>query len=187
MAEDTPSPIAVDGTRYHVDSDNVLREKHHHPGRPNKAEQLDIEMKVFACFKDKCKPKSAVKHTRLNIKTIKKYYKIFYKKIIYIHESEYFRNCRISKENTIFDLKKRKLILEKISDKLELKIDSLGENLTPKMQWLFLEQRKTQEVIAKLSLEINNLENTPTADVTLNQETAKIFKNQVVGGQAIAQ
>ena len=156
-------------------------------GRPSKAEQLVIKLKLLACFSEGYKPARAAREVEVNPKTARKYYRYLHNTIIENKETEFFNECRISKEEA--DLKISIIIdkLEQQEKTFATKINSLGQNLSPENQWMYTEYRKTQESIAKLELEKHNLKNSPTADLTLRKEANDILKKQLdLGGPSNA-
>lgn len=152
-------------------------------GRPSKEEQLDIQIRLLSCFAKHYKITRAAREVGVNRKTAAKYYKFLYGKIIKNKEKEFFEGCRIAKEFAILKISIRIEKLEEQSKIFETKINSLGQNLSPENQWIYVENRKTQEAIAKLEKEIQNLECSPTADLTLTKDVNDSLKKRAeLGG-----
>lgn len=149
----------------------------HGPGRPSKAEQLAIEKKLWPYFEDGCKPGRAAYETGINVKTVRKYFRIWHAKYISAQGPEFFKNCRLSNGRTILELDTMIFKLEKRCDELEAAIGSLGP--IQDKRWMYIEYRKIQELLSKLYVEMNNLENTSTADVTLKTDGDEILKKKM--------
>lgn len=147
-------------------------------GRPSKEDQLDIKIKLLTCFTKRYTITRAAKEVGVNRKTAARYRKYMHSKIIENKEDEFFERCRIAKEFAILKISIRIEKLEEQSKIFETKINSLGQDLSPENQWLYVEYRKIQESIAKLEKEIQNLECSPTADLILTKDVNDVIKKR---------
>jgi hypothetical protein len=143
-------------------------------GRPSIVDQIEIEKTLWPYFESEYKAQRAADETEINIKTVRRYFRIWREKYISVQGPEFFKNCRLSNGRTILELNEVISKLEKRSDELDVAIESLGS--IQDKRWMYSEYRKMQESLSKLYVQRNNLENAPTADVTLDAKVAELRK-----------
>ncbi len=146
-------------------------------GRPTLAEQSEIERQLWPYFEQRYKPDRVAYETGINVKTVRRYFRIWHEKYISVQGPEFFKNCRLSNGRTILELDNEILEMKKRSAELDVAIKSSGP--IHKKRWLYSEYRKTKELILKLYLEKNNLECTPTTDTIVQTETDDLFKQKM--------
>ena len=151
-------------------------------GRPSIAEQIGIQKQLWPFFEQQYKTSRVASETGINVKTVRKYFRIWYSKFIFVQDQEFFKNCRISNGRTILELEDQLVKLEKRAGELEAAIESSGS--IQEKRWMYSENRKTQELLSKLYVEKNHLESTATADVTLKKECNEILKERMESGNA---
>lgn len=147
-------------------------------GRPSITEQVEIEKTLWPYFESRYKAQRAADETGINIKTVRRYFGKWYERYISVQGPEFFKNCKLSNGRTILELNQVISNLEKRSNELDAAIESQG-SLQDK-RWIYSEYRKTQESLSKLYLQRNDLENTPTADVTLDAKVEELRKKMKV-------
>lgn len=150
----------------------------HQAGRPSKAEELDIKTTLWPYFKDGSKSVDVAVDTEININTIKRYFRVWSTKIFKYEEKEFFRTCKIAKEEALLQIEVRLERLKKYSDTIETKLEALGWSLSPEYAWVHDKYDKLQVKIAKLELEKYNLESLPTADIRLKIDVSNTLKKQ---------
>lgn len=153
-------------------------------GRPTLAEQSEIEKQIWPYFEQGYKPDRVAFETGINVKTVRRYFRIWREKYISVQGPEFFKNCKLSNGRTILELNTGILKLEKRSSELNAEIESPGP--IHDKRWMYAEYRKTQELISKLYLEKNALENTPTADVLVKTDVDEIFRKKMEANHAAA-
>lgn len=153
-------------------------------GRPSIAEQIEIESQLWPYFESGYKVQRAADETGINVKTVRRYFKKWYEKYKSVQGPEFFKNCRLSNGRTILELNKIIWKLEKQIEEIDM-VKELSGSIQDK-RWLYVEKRKTLESLSKLYMQRNNLENTPTADVTLNLEVDEIFRRRLETGNVTA-
>jgi predicted transcriptional regulator len=147
-------------------------------GRPSMADQIEIEKTLWPYFESGYKAQRVADETGINVKTVRRYFRIWREKYIFVQGPEFFKKCRLSNGRTILELNEVISKLEKRSDELDVEIESLGS--IQDKRWMYSEYRKTQESLSKLYLQRNNLENTATADVTLDAKVDELRKKMEV-------
>lgn len=147
-------------------------------GRPSTAEQIVIKRTLWPYFKVGSKTIDVVQETGIDPNTIKKYFKIWGTKIFKLEEKEFFRACKIAKEEALLKIEIRLEKLEAHSDKLEAKLEAVNWSISPEYEWVHNQYEKLQVRIAKLEAEKYNLESTPTADIRLKIDVNQILKKQ---------
>jgi hypothetical protein len=143
-------------------------------GRPSISEQIEIEKTLWPYFESRYKAQRVTDETRINVKTVRRYFRIWREKYVSVQGPEFFKNCRLSNGRTILELNQVIFKLEKRNDELNTVIES-SLPIQDK-RWTYAEYRKTQESLSKLYLQRNNLENMPTADVTLDAKAEELRK-----------
>ena len=153
-------------------------------GRPSTAEQIVIKRTLWPYFKVGSKTIDVFKETGIDPNTIKKYFRIWGTKIFKLEEEEFFRACKIAKEEALLKIEARIAKLETQSDKLEEKLQAVGWSISPEYEWVQGQYERLQGRIVKLETEKYNLESTPTADIRLKMDVNSILKKpHDLGGQ----
>ena len=147
-------------------------------GRPNKAEQLQIERKLRPYFERMLTTSLAAKETGVNINTVKKYYKIWSDEIKSTEHPDFMERSKIIIRNSILALDNQLSKLYKLQEILEKQINyNIKQN--NKIPNLDLGIYKTSillsDKISDLILKKTNLIVTPTADITLSNELKEIL------------
>ena len=142
-------------------------------GRPSKAKQLQIERKLRPYFEKMLTVSLAARETRINVNTVKKYYKIWHNEIMSTEHPDFIKrskitisNANIALDNQLSKLYKTQATLEK---QIEHSIEQNNgipylENNIYKTSILLIEK------ISDLILKKTNLTTTPTADIVLSNE-----------------
>lgn len=153
-------------------------------GRPSTAAQLDIKLTLWPYFKVGSKSIDVAKDTGINLNTVKRYFRMWSAKIFEYEEKEFFRACKIAKEEALLKIEARIEKLERQSDKLEEKLQAVDWSISPEYEWVHGQYEKLQVRIVKLESEKYNLESTPTADIRLKTDVNNILKKpHDLGGQ----
>ena len=93
-------------------------------GRPNKAEQLQIERKLRPYFERMLSVSLASRETKININTVKKYYKVFSDEIKLTEHPDFIKKTKQYIQNCILAIDNQLSKLYKLQDKLEIQINS---------------------------------------------------------------
>jgi len=153
-------------------------------GRPNKAEQLQIERKLRPYFERMSTISLTARETRINVNTVKKYYKTWRNEIISIEHPDFMERSKITISNANIALDKQLSELYNLQAILEKQIkhsikQNNGiphlENGTYKTSILLVEK------ISDLILKKTNLTTTPTADVILSKEINEYLIENGIG------
>lgn len=145
-------------------------------GRPSTAEQLVIKRTLWPYFEVGSKTIDVFKETGIDPNTIKKYFKIWGTKIFKLEEEEFFRACKLAKEEALLKIEIRLEKLEAHSDKLEAKLEAVDWSISPEYAWVHMQYERLQVRIVKLESEKYNLESMPTADIRLKTDVNRILK-----------
>ena len=147
-------------------------------GRPSTAEQLVIKRTLWPYFKVGAKTIDVFKETGIDPNTIKKYFRIWGAKIFKLDEEEFFRACKLAKEEALLKIEIRIEKLEAHSDKLEAKLEDVGWSVSPEYEWIHMQYERLQVRIVKLEAEKYSLESMPTADIRLKIDVNNTLKKQ---------
>jgi hypothetical protein len=147
-------------------------------GRPSLAEQLDKQTRLRPYFVDGFKPKYAAKATGINIKTVRKYFRIWNKQLSVADEKEFSRRSKIAIGDASLQIDVRLEKLRYHSDRLEEKLNTVGWSISPEYAWAHEKYDSLQAKIAKLELDKCNLVCQPTADVRLQVDVSRITERQ---------
>lgn len=142
-------------------------------GRPNKAEQLQIERKLRPYFERMLTVSFAARETGINVNTVKKYYKTWYNEIISTEHPDFIKRSKITilNANVALDYQLSKLYkLQAIIEK-QIKHSIKQNNGIPHLENnTYKTSILLAEKISDLILKKTNLTTTPTADVILSNE-----------------
>lgn len=148
-----------------------------HRGRPSKAEQLEIQKKIWPYFEEQYRVGRTAEETGINKKTVRKHFRILYEQFRSKQDVEFFERCKISKGRTLLALDTCIVELESEASVLKDGITAAKGSLTTDKKWIFAEYRKLMVTIADLELQKNNLESSPTGDISLRNYTNDILKD----------
>ena len=151
--------------------DNTVKQRN---GRPSKIEQLEIQGKLGPYFEKGISPFVTSKKTGINIKTVNKYFGLWYEEIKNSQNDDFIERCKITKEQAIVTLEEELLQLYEIRN--ELKRHSEEKQKSKPERWIYKLQLDIANSIVNLVTLKTALANSPTADVTLQKLLAK-FSN----------
>lgn len=140
-------------------------------GRPTTRKQDRIKKKIQPYYDKGISASTVSKKTKLNIKTVLKYFSKWNKKLLESNESDFLKRAKIEKEKTIQSLDDEIISLDK--DKKEVNvIKNIAKQNGNVLHFeklsrlkLKIEEQKFKILAAKI-----NLINTPTADTIVDME-----------------
>jgi len=140
-------------------------------GRPTTRNQNKIKKKIQPYYDKGISASTVSKKTKLNIKTVLKYFSKWNKKLLESNESDFLKRAKIEKEKTIQSLDDEIISLDK--DKKEVNvIKNIAKQNGNVLHFeklsrlkLKIEEQKFKILAAKI-----NLINTPTADTIVDME-----------------
>lgn len=147
-------------------------------GRPNKAEQLQIERKLRPYFEKMLSVSFAARETGVNINTVKKYYKTWSDEIKAIEHPDFIERSKIIIRNSVLALDIQLSKLYKLQETIEKQINHniKQNNKIPNLEInIYKTSILLSEKIADLILKKTDLTVTPTADVTLSNEVKELL------------
>ena len=152
-------------------------------GRPNKSEQLQLERKLRPYFEKMLSATFAARKTRINVNTVKKYYKTWFDEIKSSEHPDFIKRSKItiSNSNLALDIQLSKLY--KLQETLEKQINhNIKQNGgIPNIEInVYKTSILLSEKISDLILKKTNLIVSPTADVTLSHEIKELIENGTV-------
>lgn len=152
---------------------NSLNHRH---GRPNKAEEIGIENKIWPYFTQSFSPETVSQKTGYNIKTVRKYYNKFYSIINTDKEKDHVKEWQIIKKKTGFALELQLAEQLETQNSLKKQFKAYEDNGEEVPVWMYKERRKMSESIRVMILSLSNFALQPTADVTLKNQTQEVLK-----------
>ncbi len=155
-----------------------VQNKHHKNGRPSKAEQLEIQKKLRPYFEKSISASIAASDTGINIKTVNKYYNEWYEEIKNSQQPDFIERCKIEKERNLLAIDRQLLVMYKIQDDLAKQENDSKSNEKPQSEkWLYKQRIEVANAITNLIGKKINLANAPTADVSLENKTRELLKD----------
>jgi hypothetical protein len=148
----------------------------HRCGRPNKAEELEIENKIYPYFIKCLGPETVSQLTGYNIKTVRRYYKKFKARIISEKEKDYVKEWHIQKNIARIGLEQQLAEQYELQASLKKQFKAYEDNGEEVHSWMYKERRKISESIRDMILSTANFALLPTADVTLENQTREVLQ-----------
>jgi hypothetical protein len=152
---------------------NSLNHRH---GRPNKAEEIGIENKIWPYFMQSFSPETVSQKTGYNIKTVRRYYNKFYSIINIDTEKDYVKEWQIIKKKTGFALELQLAEQLELQNSLKKQFKAYEDNGVEVPPWMYKERRRISESIRDMILSLANFALLPTADVTLKNQTREVLQ-----------
>ena len=155
-----------------------VKNKTHKNGRPSKAEQVEIQKKLRSYFEKSISPAIAASETGINIKTVNKYYDEWYVEIKNSQQPDFIERCKIEKERHILAYNHQLLEMYKIQDDLKSQTINCKSGGKPQSEkWLYKQRIEVANAITNLIGKMINLANAPTADISLENKTKELLKD----------
>jgi hypothetical protein len=145
-------------------------------GRPNKAEEMEIENKIWPYFVQSFSPETISQITGHNIKTVRKYYKKFYSIINTEKEKDYVKEWQMIKKKTGFALELQLAEKIELQNSVKKQFKAYEDNGEEVPYWMYKERRKISESIQNTILSLANFALLPTADATLKNQTREVLQ-----------
>lgn len=137
-------------------------------GRPTKEEQEAISKELQQYYEKGCSATFTSKETRINIKTVLKYFEEWDKELLESTDNDFLQRCKIEKERSVIALESEIESLKKEEEEVEqLKQASIKSGDVLKFERFSKLKLKIKELKAKLLSEKINLVNTPTMDTIM--------------------
>lgn len=152
-------------------------------GRPSETEQLEIERKLRPYFEKSISSSVTSRETRINIKTVRKYFHEWYEEIKSSEHPDFIERSKIAKEQAILAYDDQLLILYKVQEDIEKQAeDSIKQSSgIPKLdRWLYKQRVEVSIAIVNLINFKTTLANTPTADITLAKKVQELLKKYAI-------
>ena len=147
-------------------------------GRPNKAEQLHIELTLRSYFERMLSVSFTSKETKINPNTVKKYYKVFSDEIKLSKYPDFIENSKHSIQNCALAIDNQLSNLYTLQDKLGMQINSEIKQHGKIPTTLYKISITLTKNISDLLFKKTDLIISPTADITLS--------NYIKEGESIA-
>lgn len=148
--------------------ENTVKQRN---GRPSKTEQLEIQDKLGPYFEKGISPFVTSNKTGINIKTVNKYFGLWYEEIKNSQSDDFIERCKIAKEQAIVVCEEELLQLYEMRN--DLKKYSEEKQKSKPERWIYKIQLDITNSIINLTSLKTALTNSPTADVTLQKLLAK--------------
>ena len=140
----------------------------HDKGRPTKQEQIDIERKLRPYFEMGHSATQTARRTGLNIKTVLRYFELWYQEIEKSEQSDFLNRCKKEKERALISLSNEICSLNDDKKEIELLIEaSRKAGNFGYVEKFYKLKLKTVETIGKFSSARINLTNAPTLDILM--------------------
>lgn len=152
-------------------------------GRPSKAEQLEIERKLRPYFEKSIKPFVTSRETEIDIKTVRKYFNEWIEEIKSSEHPDFIERSKTAKEQAILACDYQLLKLYKAQDDIEKQVEDIIKQSggIPKLdRWLYKQRIEVSNAIVNLINLKTTLENTPTADTTLEKNIQELLKKHAI-------
>lgn len=145
-------------------------------GRPNKAEELEIEGKIWSYFTQFFSPEKVSQISGYNIKTVRRYYGKFHSRISIGKEKDFVKEWQLIKERAGLALEQQLVELNELQNSLKKQFNAYDNNGEQVPSWMYKERRKISESIRNMILSLANLALSPTADITLKNQTRELLR-----------
>jgi hypothetical protein len=136
-------------------------------GRPSKAEQLEIQKKLWPYFSRGISAFTTAKETGINIKTVNKYFAIWFDQSKNSQDHDFIEKCKIENQRAFISYENELSRLYKMRDDLMKDFQESGKDLQSRKWYYKLDMEISKMIIHLTSLK-TALVNSPTADVTLD-------------------
>lgn len=135
-----------------------------------------MEKKIWPHFIQFFSPETVSQITGYNIKTVRRYYKKFHSRIITDKEKDYVKEWQITKKNAGIALEQELAELLELRNSLKKQFNAFENNGEQVPSWMYKERRRLSESIRDMILALANLALSPTADVTLQNQTHELLQ-----------
>ena len=99
----------------------------HKNGRPQKTGQLYIQRVLRTCFERGVSARVTARETKINVKTVCKYFDVWTQEITELEESDFFERQKNERARTIISLENQIIEAYKLLDEIKLEIKKLNE------------------------------------------------------------
>lgn len=152
-------------------------------GRPSRAEQLEIELKLGPYFEKLISPYVTSRETGINIKTVRKYFKEWAEEINALEHPDFIERSKTAKEQAILACDGQLLTLYKAQEDFKKQTEESIKQSggTPNLErWHYKQGIEISNAIVNLTILKTTLENTPTADITLAKNMQELLKKYAI-------
>ena len=157
----------------------VSDEQDHKRGRPSLPEQAKTRKRLRQFFLNSKSSEFAASKTGHDIKTVKKYYKIFAQEVLDSEEQDFIKSTKIAKKQGEYVLENQQSKLEELQRIHERQIQHSikeGRGIPQLDSSTYKTAVKISNAISELEIKKTSLICSPTADVTLEKLTKELLK-----------